>query len=1570
LPAWNLFAAWGVVALSGLLAGTFLVFDRERDLDQGQRLTDSFAAVVDQQTSRGLQALDQRLELVAAHLEQRGPSQPPAAGMLDAQLRKLPLVDHLRVLDDQGQVHGTAGAAAASVGPDDADVLQIYRTRPGAGFVLQPPRQTGDPPRWVLTASRPVLGADGRFAGAIVATVQADYFNAAWRSLARESGSAVSLLRTDGTLMMRSPMGPAAPQRGYADGPLFTEYLPVARNGSFRRTSPIDGASRLAAYRTLEHYPDLVVVVGRATDVVLAQWRQRAALVGGGWLLGSLALVAATLRLRRLSAQRRHAERSTLALAQRMSIASEAAGIVVWDWDPRQPFWHATPTQYTLLGYPPQDGPVQRERWLQLVHADDLRVVQTALDKLHHAGESQYRYEIRLRHADGSYRWVQTVGRVHARDANGRPTRIIGVRMDITERKRAEHERQQMLERITDGFVALDREWRFVYVNRQAGELLGRDPAAMLGKSIWSELPPLPNEQFPALCRQAMAEQKPMRIEAHYPDLGLWIEDHVYPSPEGMTIYFRDITQRKADELALRQAKEHAENLIAHANVMIVGLDVRGAITLFNRAAQDLTGYTLADLAGRNWFDVLCPRQRYPQVWEEFERLAHEGPARQFENPILTRSGTERTIAWQNTVLRDGATITGTLSFGIDVTARCRIERELAESRDQFETLALNSMQGIALVRKGQLSYVNPALCALVGRSAAELTRLPLAQLMHWIHPDDREDSRERQRRALRGEHVPGPTELRIQHADGDWRWVQSSLRTISLRGETVILGMLVDIHDRKTAEMELHASEDRLRATLDALPDLMFEVDLQGRYLGYHSPRTELLVTPPERFLGHRVTDIMPADAADVVMAGLHEAMACGHSSGRQLAVALPDGPHWFELSIARKAAVPGAQARFVVLSRDVSDRIRTQQALRDSEELMRQMAESVSQVFWLFDMQLGRFLYISPAADAVLGCPASELAEHPRQWRRHLHPDDLARFGGELDAARTTGRYDLQLRLLHPDGHLRWIHARAYPIYGQGPTPYRCAGVVEDITARKTLEIREQREHELLQFLASGHPMHEVLAQFVLAYEAMVPGMLGSVLLLDADGTRLRHGAAPHLPQAYRDAIDGLGIGPAAGSCGTAAHTGATVVVADIADDPRWADYRALAEQHGLRACWSVPIVGMRGQVLGTFAFYFRQPRDATPDERATIERGARLASQAVERLLAQRALQDSEERYRTLVEWSPEAIVVHQDGCISYVNPAAATVLGAASTGQLIGLPVLDLVHPDDRAQAADAIRRLLSEHKPTPLSERRIVRLDGTVIDVETKHGPIVVDGVPAVQLLIRDVTARKQAEAELRDSRQQLRVLSAKVLAAQETERRRIAHELHDELGQALTAIKINLLAEDPIHPGTRSAPMAENIRIVEQALQQVRGLALALRPSMLDDLGLVPALGWLAEQITQRGDLQVRLQVPAQLGRLAPDLETAVFRIVQEALTNIVRHAQARHAQVDIDLPTRGVLRVCIHDDGVGFDVAAMRARAIEGASIGVLGMQERAALAGGALSITSEPAQGCTVTLHCPVPT
>ncbi len=226
--------------------------------------------------------------------------------------------------------------------------------------------------------------------------------------------------------------------------------------------------------------------------------------------------------------------------------------------------------------------------------------------------------------------------------------------------------------------------------------------------------------------------------------------------------------------------------------------------------------------------------------------------------------------------------------------------------------------------------------------------------------------------------------------------------------------------------------------------------------------------------------------------------------------------------------------------------------------------------------------------------------------------------------------------------------------------------------------------------------------------------------------------------------------------------------------------------------------------------------------------------------------------------------------------------------------------------------------------------------------------------------------KHHAETRLLNTTRQLKALSRRVLEVQEKERRRVAVELHDELGQSLTAIKINLQLGERLRDKPLAELNRENIRIVEDALQQVRRLATTLRPSMLDDLGLAAALQWVTEQSANRSGFSVNFHHVRAQTRLAPDIETACFRIVQEALTNIARHARAKRVDIRLDRED-DLLCLRISDDGCGFSLEDMQARALAGNSTGVLGMQERATLIGGQLTIQSSVGAGSTVQLSCP---
>lgn len=228
--------------------------------------------------------------------------------------------------------------------------------------------------------------------------------------------------------------------------------------------------------------------------------------------------------------------------------------------------------------------------------------------------------------------------------------------------------------------------------------------------------------------------------------------------------------------------------------------------------------------------------------------------------------------------------------------------------------------------------------------------------------------------------------------------------------------------------------------------------------------------------------------------------------------------------------------------------------------------------------------------------------------------------------------------------------------------------------------------------------------------------------------------------------------------------------------------------------------------------------------------------------------------------------------------------------------------------------------------------------------------------------IRDITERKRAEQQSEDCTRRLHVLSRRLVEVQETERRHIACELHDEIGQALTAAQMNLQAVLQL-PCTNvvALRLMECLAEVENVMEQVHDLSLDLRPSMLDDLGLEPALRWYTNRQATLAGLHAKVATDAPDHRCDPMIETECFRIAQEALTNVVRHAHAQNVTVELHTED-GQLHLDVRDDGVGFDVAQAREQAVRGASLGVLSMEERATLAGGSLELKSAPGQGTDV--------
>lgn len=297
----------------------------------------------------------------------------------------------------------------------------------------------------------------------------------------------------------------------------------------------------------------------------------------------------------------------------------------------------------------------------------------------------------------------------------------------------------------------------------------------------------------------------------------------------------------------------------------------------------------------------------------------------------------------------------------------------------------------------------------------------------------------------------------------------------------------------------------------------------------------------------------------------------------------------------------------------------------------------------------------------------------------------------------------------------------------------------------ARTRLEKQSENERSVLELLARGGPLPVLLSHLAESYEAMYSGMLCSVLLLSADGRHLEIGAAPSLPDDYCKGVDYVTIGDNVGSCGTAACIGKTVIVSDIATDPLWQNYKDMALSNGLAACWSVPIFSSKKQVLGTFALYYSVPRSPLPDELASMERGAHLASLAIERA-------QSEDRLSKLsqaVEQSPNNIVITDLAAnIEYANVAFVNATGY-SLNEVIGKNPR-ILHSGKTPQATyDEMWADLTSGK-TWRGELINRRRDGSEYVEYAMISPVrMPDGRVTNYLAIKeDITEKKQAEARM------------------------------------------------------------------------------------------------------------------------------------------------------------------------------------------------------------------------------
>src|SRR5437016_5570696 len=370
---------------------------------------------------------------------------------------------------------------------------------------------------------------------------------------------------------------------------------------------------------------------------------------------------------------------------------------------------------------------------------------------------------------------------------------------------------------------------------------------------------------------------------------------------------------------------------------------------------------------------------------------------------------------------------------------------------------------------------------------------------------------------------------------------------------------------------------------------------------------------------------------------------------------------------------------------------------------------------------------------------------------WSSDVCSSDLL-LVDRLEKLKAEGSFRFERKFLRENGEVIPVEVSLSALRGR----YYQA-IIRDISQRKRREALLAGENRILEMLAKGDSLADILDLLCLLVEEQSTGVLASILLMDANGRQLRHGGAPNLPKAYTEAIDGAFIGNSVGSCGTAAYRAEQVIVSDIATDPLWADFRDLALAHSLRACWSTPIFSSEGKVIGTFAMYYREPRSPSSREQDTIRHITHLAGVAIQRKLAESARRESEAYLAEAQRlshtgswaWAPAT------GEIRYWSEETYRVLGFDPHA---GPPRFETFFQRLCSEDQDRVRELFENavrEKGDFETDYRIIHPRGAIKYIHAVGHPVSDEAGHLVEFVgtVIDVTESKRAEEALRASEQ-------------------------------------------------------------------------------------------------------------------------------------------------------------------------------------------------------------------------
>ncbi len=816
---------------------------------------------------------------------------------------------------------------------------------------------------------------------------------------------------------------------------------------------------------------------------------------------------------------------------------------------------------------------------------------------------------------------------------------------------------------------------------------------------------------------------------------------------------------------------------------------------------------------------------------------------------------------------------------------------------------------------------------------------------------------------------------------------------------------------------IELTGIEGRFLDHLEFAPDATVAVGREGRIVGANTKAEKLFGYAREELIGQPVEFLMPecsrAGHTDRRAAYFADPRARPMGSGLELFGKRKDGRE-FHVDVSLSPLDTPAERMVIAAIRDVTERGRLEAMLRESQRaLLTLMGNLPGMAYRCKNDKDWTLEFASDGCIDLTGyTPADFVQKRKVSYAQVIHPDDRKKVWDDVQEALKEKRvFEVTYRIITATGEQKWVWERGCGIFLPNGSVEALEGFITDITERK------QAEEAVEQRLQEIQAMHEISQTIINSpdIQSLVEGILDKILTIggfDAGVLRLLDPKSkllmPVVSRGYRNpkSIPPISVVPKVPPRGITLVgvlvSGKAFVLENVLTADRFRHFKS----EGIE---SLVVVRVRAgdEILGTIQVGSRTPRKFKPEEIRLLEtignqlgvgvQKHRLYETTQQSLRRLQALREIDKAITSSLELQTVLDFLLDKVCLFLKNSAATVRLYNKQTGELEFTACRNINEQAWRAHQLG--RRHRTGFNSIILETKAPLIVNNVKKDPRTAHPEFLKEqglaaflGIPMMAndafLGVLGLYTHKEHEwsadeveffttlaevaaiavynarlhEEVSQSHLQLRALSHRLIEAQESERRHIARELHDEVGQELTALMLMLSMSGGIVGKEAAERLAQAQAAVQALLNRVRSLSLDLRPSMLDDLGLMPTLSWHFDRYGAQSGVRIDFNHGGAQRRFEPEVETAAYRIVQEGLTNVARHAGVEAVEVKIYASDKA-LCIRIEDRGKGFDASADL-----GLSAGISGMKERAKLLGGSLIVESAVGRGTSVLAELPL--